>query len=63
MSIPAGEQLEFFLWEEVFRAEARIARLGSQFRDRVVGTDVARTQVGRGSEAVDTTSLDNVGSD
>ena len=55
--------LENQLWEEVFRAEARIAKLGSQFRDRVVGTEVARTQVGRGSEAVDTASLDKSVSD
>jgi len=50
--------LEKQLWEEVFRAEARITKLGSHFRDRVVGTDVAVTLVGRGSEAVDTTKAD-----
>jgi len=46
------------LWEEVFRAEARIARLGSQLRDQAVGTDVAVTLVGRGNEAADTTKAD-----
>ena len=51
--------LEKLLWEELFRAEARITKLGSHFRDRVVGTDVAGTQVGRGNEAADTASLDN----
>ena len=52
--------LEKQLWEEIFRAEARIAKLDSRIRDEVVGTDVAGTQVGRGNEAADTTSLDKL---
>jgi len=50
--------LEKFLWEEVFRAEVRIARLASRVRDRTVGTELAVSLDGRGNEAADTASVD-----